>query len=89
MPELKNCKRCNKVFPYLAGLQICQACTKEDEKIFADVSAYLRDNPGTPLSVVAEELGIGYDKLMKYVKEGRLIVRTQKGDVAHFCEKAV
>ena len=71
----------------MAGLLICPACMRDDEKIFDDVSMYLRDKPGTPLSVVAEELDIGYDKLMKYVKEGRLLVRMPNGAVMHFCEK--
>lgn len=87
MPELKNCRRCNKVFSYVGGLNICPACSKEDEKIFEAVSGYLRENPGMPLSTVAQELDIGYDILMKYVKEGRLLVRSPNGSIVHFCEK--
>jgi hypothetical protein len=60
---------------------------KEDEQIFEEVSVYVRDNPGVPLSVVAKELDISYDKLMKYVREGRLLVRTNNGGYAKFCEK--
>ena len=87
MSELKNCRRCNKVFLYLAGLPICPACIKEDEEIFDKVSFYIRDHPGVPLTVVSKELDISYDRLMKYVKEGRLQVRAENGEIYKFCEK--
>ena len=87
MPELKNCRRCNKIFPYLAGLPICPACAREDERLFGEVSAYIRDHPGVPLNTVSEELEIPYDALMKYVKEGRLQVLAANGEYVRFCEK--
>lgn len=87
MPELRNCKRCNKVFSYIGGLPICPSCTKEDEQIFDKVSLYIRDNPGVPLTVVSNELDISYDRLMKYVKEGRLQIRSANGGFIRFCEK--
>ena len=87
MAELINCKRCNKVFTFLAGLPICPGCMQEDERIFDEVSMYLRENPGAPLSTVSKELDISYDKLMKYVKEGRLQIRADSGGYYKFCEK--
>ena len=87
MAELRNCRRCNKVFSYIAGIPVCPVCMKEDEKIFDEVSMYIRDNPGVPLSQVSKELNISYDKLMKYVKEGRLQIRAENGGFYKFCEK--
>jgi hypothetical protein len=71
----------------MGGLPICPACTREDERIFEEVSAYIRDHQGVALCVVADELGISYEKLMKYVKEGRLQIRTNDGGFVMFCEK--
>ena len=87
MPDLKNCKRCNKVFLYTAGLPICPVCMDEDERMFKEVSLYIREHPGTPLSVVSTELQISYDKLMKYVREGRLQILASNGEYVRFCEK--
>ena len=87
IPELKNCRRCNKIFPYLAGLPICPACAQEDEQIFKDVSLYIREHPGVSLNEVSKELDISYDKLMKYVKEGRLQILSGDGEYVNFCEK--
>jgi len=86
MPELKNCRRCNRVFSYVGGLPICPACAKEDERLFEKVSMYIRENPGVPLNVVSEELDISFEKLMKYVREGRLQVRAPNGGFVMFCE---
>ena len=86
-PELKNCKRCNRIFTYMTGLPICPACVKEDERIFDEVSEYIRNNPGAPLSTVSKDLDISYEKLLKYVKEGRLQIRAESGGFYRFCEK--
>ena len=51
------------------------------------MSEYLRNNPGTPLAQVAEELDISYEKLMKYVREGRLQIKAPNGKYISFCEK--
>ena len=87
MAELKNCSRCNRVFPYFAGVQICQACQKKEEKMFEDASAYIKEHPGVPMTVVAKELDISYDKLMKFIREGRLQIVTPDGKIILFCEK--
>ena len=87
MAELKNCRRCNKVFPYIAGLQICLACQKEEERMFEEVSLYVRDHRDVPLPIVAKEVGISYEKLMKFIREGRLQVIAPDGKIVRFCEK--
>ena len=87
MAELKNCRRCNKIYAYIAGLPICSECVKEEERIFDKVSIFIRDHPGVKLTEVAEELDISYEKLMKYVKEGRLQIKTDDGGFVMFCEK--
>ena len=87
MAELKNCRRCKRIFPYIAGVQICEVCKKEEEKLFERVWEFLRDNPGVSMAVVSEELGVPYDQLMKYIREGRLQIKAPDGSLIMFCEK--
>jgi hypothetical protein len=87
MPELKNCRKCNRIFAYIAGPQICPECQNEEEKIFDKVSAYIREHSGVPLTVVAKEMDVSYEKLIKYVREGRLLIQEPNGGVRMFCEK--
>ena len=86
MAELKNCRRCNKIFSYLVGPPICPQCQKEDERLFEEVSVYVREHPGVPLAMVAKEMDISYEKLLKFVREGRLQVKGHDGRVVYFCE---
>ena len=87
MAELKNCKKCKRIFPYIAGVQICEACKKDEEKLFEQIWEYLRDNPGVSMPQVAEELQVPYEQLMKYVREGRIQVKSPDGKLLLFCEK--
>jgi len=86
MAELRNCKKCNRIFSYFVGQPICPQCKKEEETLFEEVSRYVRDHPGLPLAMVAKEMDVSYDKLLKYVREGRLQVKGQDGKVVYFCE---
>ncbi|MDR1438678.1 MAG: MerR family transcriptional regulator [Clostridiales bacterium] len=87
MPELKNCRKCNRIFSYVTGPQICPSCQKEEEEIFDNVSMYVREHPGVPLTVVAKEMDVSYEKIIKYVREGRLQIKEPGGGVVKFCEK--
>ena len=87
MPELKNCRRCKRIFSYIAGIQICEPCKKEEDKLFEKIWAYLRDNPGVSMRAVSEELDVPYEQLMRYLREGRLQIKNPDGSIVLFCEK--
>ena len=87
MAELKNCRKCRRIFPYIAGVQICEACKKEEDKLFERIWKFLRDNPGVSMRAVSEELEVPYEQLMRYLKEGRLQIKNPDGSVVLFCEK--
>ena len=86
MAELRNCRRCNRIFSYFVGQQICPQCQKEENTLFEEVSVYVRDHPGVPLAMVAKEMDTSYEKLLKFVKEGRLQIKDQDGKTIYFCE---
>jgi Zn finger protein HypA/HybF involved in hydrogenase expression len=86
-PLRECCRRCNKIFTLVSGLPVCPECTKEDERIFNDVSKFIRENADMSLQDVSDALDISYDKLLKYVKEGRLQIRAADGGFVMFCEK--
>ena len=45
MPDVRNCKRCNKIFKHLSGPPISLDCKQQDEDKFAIVKEYLYENP--------------------------------------------
>ena len=58
--DVKNCRRCKRLFNYLAGPQICPACREEIEAEFQKVKKYLFDNRNATIAQVAEECEVAH-----------------------------
>lgn len=84
MTDVKNCKRCGRVFNYLGGYQLCPMCKKQDEDDFKRVKDYLYENPGATISHIAGELSISVEKIKRFLREGRLEIA--EGDANLFLE---
>ena len=87
MPDVINCKRCGKVFSYLGGQPLCPACRDKDEEDFKRVKEYLYENPGATLSEVSTALDISVERIKKYLRDGRLEIIGEGGNVILECEK--
>ena len=53
--EVKNCKRCGRVFNVLSGEDICPVCKKSVEEEFAKVKEYVLENKGASVEKVAKD----------------------------------
>lgn len=73
--DIKNCKRCGKMFSYLSGMIICNECKKVDEEDFIKVRKYLYDNPGSSMQQISEVCEVSAEKITRFLKEGRLEIR--------------
>jgi predicted amidophosphoribosyltransferase len=71
--ELMNCRNCKKLFNYIAGDKICPACKDALEEKYQEVKQYIKDNPGTAATVVAEECEVSIKQIKKWVREERLV----------------
>lgn len=70
--EVRNCRRCRRLFNYLGGQNICPVCKDELEKQFLKVRDYIRENPGVPLQEVADANEVTPNQIKDWIKEGRL-----------------
>ena len=70
--DVKNCRRCKRLFNYLAGPQICPACREEIEAEFQKVKKYLFDNRNATIAQVAEACEIDEHQIRQWVREERL-----------------
>ncbi len=70
--EVKNCKECKRLFNYISGPRICEACKKAMEEKFEAVREYIRDNPGATIQQVAEENEVPTQQIHQWVREERL-----------------
>jgi flagellar operon protein (TIGR03826 family) len=86
MPDLRNCRRCGRMYNYLGGPPICIDCKNADEEVFKKVKDYLYDNPGATLSQVAMDLDVSVEKIKMFLKEGRLEI-TDDSNIVLECER--
>ncbi len=86
MPDVRNCRRCGKVFNYIGGPPICPSCVEQDEKDFKLVKEYLYKNPGASMSEVSTALEISSEKITRYLREGRLEIVGDDGNLVLQCE---
>ncbi len=70
--EVKNCRRCRRLFNYIGGQQICPACREELENKFQEVKKYLIEHKGAGIAEVAEGCDIDEHQIRQWVREERL-----------------
>jgi flagellar operon protein (TIGR03826 family) len=87
MPDVRNCKRCNKIFKYLSGPPICLDCKQQDEDKFKIVKEYLYENPKASVYEVSKELEISVQLIKSFLKEGRLEIIGEDGNMFLECER--
>lgn len=86
MPDVRNCRKCGKIFSYMGGSPYCQTCRQADEEDFKKVKDYLYRNPGANITQVSVELEISVEKIRRFLKEGRLEITSSEGNMLLECE---
>lgn len=71
--DVKNCRRCRRLFNYIGGQPICPSCKEEIEKEFQKVKKYIQDNRNATVSQVAEECEVEESQIRQWVREERLM----------------
>lgn len=70
--EVITCKSCGKLFNYLNGPRICQACQKKLEEKFVEVKKYVREHPDVGLNTLSEEMEVSVAQIKRWIREERL-----------------
>jgi flagellar operon protein (TIGR03826 family) len=69
--ELRNCPECGRLFAY-QGKNVCKKCTENEEDEYMIVRKYVRDHSGATVFEVAEETGVEEEKILRFLRDGRL-----------------
>jgi hypothetical protein len=56
------------------GQGLCEECRKAEENQFWQVANYLRDHPGVQLETIAQGTKVDIQRILKFIKDGRLQV---------------
>lgn len=70
--NVRNCRKCGKLFNHIAGLPICPACKDKLEEKFQEVKKYIRENRMADIKEVAEECEVEIGQIQQWIREERL-----------------
>lgn len=70
--NVRNCRKCGKLFNHIAGAPICPACKDALEKTFQDVKKYIRENRMADIKEVAEACEVDASQIQQWIREDRL-----------------
>ncbi len=70
--NVRNCRKCGKLFNHIAGMPICPACKEKLEEKFQDVKKYVREHPQADIKEVAEECEVEVGQIQQWIREERL-----------------
>lgn len=85
--DVRNCKKCGKLFNYVSGPMICQHCKEELEEKFQEVKKYVSEHPGCGIPEVTEECDVTPNQIKQWLREERLefSANTQVGLTCENC----
>lgn len=84
--DVRNCRECGKLFNYIGGDPLCQACLKKMDDKFAQVKEYIYDHPKAGVQEVSEENDVTPAQIRKWIREERLAF-SDDSPIGLTCEK--
>ena len=70
--NVRNCRKCGKLFNYVTGLPICPACKEKAEESFQVVKKFIRENPRADIREVSAACEVETSQIQQWIREERL-----------------
>ena len=83
--DVRNCMMCGRLFNYMGGTPICEACKGKMENDFQRVKEYIRENPGATIQQIAKDNDVTTHQIKQWVRDERLEL-TPDSPIQLFCE---
>lgn len=84
--NVKNCRRCRRLFNYVMGPFLCPKCREEMEAKFQEVKKYVQENVKTGIHDVAEACDVSTSQIQQWVREERLVF-SEDSPIGIACER--
>lgn len=84
--NVRNCRRCKRLFNYVVGPYFCPSCRDELEQEFQKVRKYVQDNPRSDIRTVSEACEVDQSQIRQWIREERLEF-SDDSSVGINCEK--
>ncbi len=83
--DVRNCRGCGRLFNYVVGPFLCQACRGQMEVKFQEVKEYIRAHPGVGIKEVSVACDVETAQIQQWLREERLEV-TESSPIFLSCE---
>lgn len=83
--NVRNCRKCGRVYNYVTGPNMCPSCREAMDKKFGEVKEYVREHRGASIQEVSEVCEVEVGQIHQWLKEERLELVEGSGIVLH-CE---
>lgn len=70
--NVRNCRKCGKIFNYAIGPIICPACKDAMEAKFKEVKEYVQNNRNATVGAVSEACDVEPTQIQHWIREERL-----------------
>lgn len=77
--NVKNCRKCGRLFNYISGYQLCPGCKEGLETKFQEVKEYVREHKGIGINEVAEACDVEPSMIRQWLREERLELTEDSG----------
>ncbi len=71
--EVRNCRKCGRLFNYIQGPPICPGCKDLIEKKFVEVKEFIRENVSASIPEISKQCEVEPALLQQWIREERLI----------------
>lgn len=71
--NVKNCRKCGKMFNYIVGEPICPLCREKNEEKFQEVKKFIQDNKKANINEICEACDVDQKQVRQWVREERLV----------------
>ncbi len=71
--DVKNCRRCRRIFNYIGGPLFCPQCREELEAKFQEVKKYVYANKGATIPQIAQDCQVEVAQIQQWIREERLV----------------
>ncbi len=70
--NVRNCRKCGRIFNYVMGPIVCPRCKEAQEVKFQEVKKYVQDNHGADITEVSEACDVETSQIRQWIREERL-----------------
>lgn len=84
--NVRNCRKCGRIFNYVSGPPICMQCREALEAKFQEVKKYIQEHAHASIPEVSEACDVSTNQIQQWLRDERLELCEGSG-IALECEE--